>query len=116
MANTLPTLLRKGEALIKQTEIHWRLSCEGKGLPEGGLKRAKKQAQLLALLQQKGSVSPADLNAHAISRQTARALLDKQLIEAFDAEPCAAPATIEADTEKPLTLNPEQQTAVDAVK
>jgi primosomal protein N' (replication factor Y) len=85
LANTLPTLLRKGETLIKQTEIHWRLSSEGKGLPEGGLKRAKKQAQLLALLQQMGSVSPADLNAHAINRQTSMALLDKQLIEAFDA-------------------------------
>ncbi len=113
LANTLPILLRKGGSLIKQTETHWRLSTDGKGLPEGALKRARKQAQLLDLLQQQASIGPAALLAHSISRATVKAMLDKQLIETFEATP-----TTTADTsprEAPLQLNPEQQTAVDRV-
>lgn len=115
LANTLPILLRKGESLIKQTETHWRLSTEGKGLPIDALKRAKKQAELLKLIQQQGSVGPADLNRHAISRQTAKALLDKQLLETFDAEPPAAADSDQSARENPLTLNSEQQLAVDTI-
>ncbi len=113
LASTLPTLLRKGEAPPSLTETRWRLSTEGKGLPEGALKRAHKQARLLALLQQHESIDRELLQTQAIRMATVKALQDKGLVESFSAEPQATAAPPPGET--PLQLNTEQQAAVDKV-
>ena len=83
---TLPTLLRQGAAAVLSGETYWRLSTEGKGLPEGALKRAKKQAELIKTLQS-GDINRTELSRLNISRATVKALLDKNLIEEFDLLP-----------------------------
>ncbi|MGK0499081.1 MAG: primosomal protein N' (replication factor Y) [Oceanicoccus sp.] len=115
LANAVPVMLRKGRALLSNTETRWRLTTEGKGLPEGALKRAAKQAQLLALLQQQASVGSTDLSATGISKATVKALFDKQLLESFEAKPNdnQPQAILKAAS---LTLNGEQQHALQQIK
>ncbi len=115
-ANAIPSLLRKGEPPINLTETNWRLTTEGKGLPEGALKRAAKQAQLLALLQQQAMLNRSQLEAAQISQATCKALIDKRLVERL--EVTAAPYDHQQDCLKspPLKLNTEQQQAVDSIK
>ncbi len=119
LANSIPGLLRKGEPLIQHTERHWRLSTEGKGLPIGALKRSTKQALLLERLQQQDHVSASELEQAGISRAIAKALVNKGLAVAFEAE-AEAPAAIDPPPQQllrtpSLALNSEQQTAVDAI-
>jgi len=54
----LPALLRQGEPAREKGEPYWQLTTEGKGLPEGALKRSPRQAQLLAELQSRGPSEP----------------------------------------------------------
>ncbi|ARN74398.1 primosomal protein N' [Oceanicoccus sagamiensis] len=114
-ANAIPNLLRKGEALIPQTQSHWQLTTEGKGLPEGALKRAAKQAQLLGLLQQQGRLNRVQLDNAAISQATCKALIEKGLIERV--EVLAEPYDHQQDCLKSphLKLNHEQKRAVDTI-
>lgn len=116
LANAIPTLLRKGEQTIELTEARWRLTTEGKGLPEGALKRAAKQAQLLALLQQQDSLDRRQLDRAQISQATCKALIEKGLIERI--EIAAPPYNHQQDCLKsaPLDLNAEQKNAVDTIK
>lgn len=105
----LPTLLRQGEAAELSGDTYYRLTTEGKGLPEGALKRAKKQAELLTALQ-KNDLNRTDLNRLDISRATLKALLDKGLAEEFEQLP--QPNTqLPLLGQTPLTLNDEQQNA-----
>ncbi len=113
LSNAIPTLLRKGESLLKTTQTCWRLSTEGKGLPEGALKRAAKQAQLLALLQQQDSIDSQALKLAGLSKTILKALIEKGLVESFEGE--ASAAINPQANEKPLALNPEQQIAVTAI-
>lgn len=109
----LPTLLRQGVSAQLSGEIHFRLSTEGKGLPEGALKRAKKQAQLLEALQSNPAINRTELSRLDISRATVKALLDKNLIEEFEQLPELPPATnTELLSEQPLCLNDEQSAAL----
>ncbi len=112
LANATPVLLRKGEPWLYDSG--WRLSTEGKGLPEGALKSAKRQAQLLALLQQHDSVASDQLKQAGITTAVAKTLCDKGL-----AERCQRPITLAVDgdirPDQPPVLNGEQQQAVDAV-
>src|SRR5690606_21370422 len=64
----LPALLRQGEVAQVRGETLYRLSTHGKGLPDGALKRAPKQAALLAVLQEREFLSRADLDVLAIAR------------------------------------------------
>ncbi|WP_235015310.1 DEAD/DEAH box helicase [Oceanicoccus sp. KOV_DT_Chl] len=114
LANAIPSLLRKGENLIAITETRWRLSTEGKGLPEGALKRAAKQALLLKLLQQHGSVSASVLTANSISKAVVNTLIEKQLIETFEVSPDKTRPE-ELLLTAPLSLNHEQQQAVSTI-
>lgn len=107
----LPTLLRQGAAAQLSGETYWRLTASGKGLPEGALKRAKKQAELLAAIQHQDQINRADLNRLDISRATVKALLDKDLIEEFDRTPTRQ-LNQDLLAEKPLQLNSEQQAAL----
>lgn len=112
----LPALLRQGHAAKHNTKTYWRLSSAGKGLPQNALKRAKKQAQLLSLLQQQPHVNRAELQQLNISRSTLKALIDKTLVEAFEQEPEAPDKTSNSVLkEPPLNLNHEQDIALRAI-
>tara|TARA_B100000809_G_scaffold79800_1_gene77967 strand:- start:832 stop:3039 length:2208 start_codon:yes stop_codon:yes gene_type:complete len=111
---TLPTLLRQGAAAVLSGETHWRLSTDGKGLPVGALKRAKKQAELIKTLQS-GHINRTELCRLNISRATVKALLDKNLIEEFDLLPSYTIDSISHHSllsETPLLLNIEQKNAL----
>ena len=114
LSNALPVLMRKSQPLPEQTDTYWRLTTEGKGLPEGALKRAPKQAKLLALLQQHRQLNGDDLTHHELSRSHVRSLIDKGLAESFQRQRQTAP-TGKQTTEQPLALNHQQQAALDAI-
>lgn len=115
LAAALPKLLREGQSPSVKGDTVWRLSQSGLQLDIETLKRAPKQAQLIALLQQSPPTANSDwLNAHMENwRAPIKALIKKQLVtqqeqiclSAHHGEPCSAPP-----------LNSEQQTAVDAVE
>jgi primosomal protein N' (replication factor Y) len=115
ISNALPVLLRKGEALLSTTETRWQLTTEGKGLPEGALRRAKKQAELLNLLQHQTSVGLFDLQAAGLNKTIVKALIEKGLAEEFQAEVASSTEQPLLRTQ-PLLLNPEQKHAVDEIK
>ena len=110
----LPALLRQGEPAREKGEKYWRLTTEGKGLPEGALKRAPRQAELLAALQQRGQLNRADLTLLGIGSPAVKALADKQLIESTEQvfTPEESPEIL---GESPLPLNAEQQTALNQI-
>ncbi|MEE8059425.1 MAG: primosomal protein N' [Pseudomonadales bacterium] len=113
LTNAIPTRLRKGESLIKLSQTRWQLSTEGKGLPDGALKRAAKQAQLLTLLQQLDSVGNAELKQAGIGKPILKTLMDKGLVESVE---CTQPEPVRAQTaENPLQLNQQQQAAFMAI-
>lgn len=105
----LPALLRQGEAAELRTEPCWQLTTEGKGLPEGALKRAPKQALLLAELQRHPILSRSDITALEIPSNIIKALVDKGLIA-----PALKPSVQSTGPilrQQPLTLSEEQQLA-----
>ena len=107
----LPVLLRQGEPDREKGEPYWQLTTEGKGLPEGALKRAPRQAELLAALQQRGALNRADLAALGIARSHVKTLEDKGLV--YSREQVLTPPpepNILRDT--PLTLSDEQTAAL----
>ena len=114
LANAIPTLLRKGGDLINTREKRWRLTTEGKGLPNGALKRAKKQAVALQQLQNNLSRSQSDFEQLGVNGTVLKALAEKDLIEAFDAEKPSIDLT-EVTAIGALSLNNEQQQALDSV-
>jgi len=81
LSTALPALLRQGESAQLRTEPSWQLSTAGKGLPVGALKRARKQAALLAALQEHSQLSRSDIAALDIPASIIKALADKGLIE-----------------------------------
>jgi primosomal protein N' (replication factor Y) len=110
--NFLPSHLRQGRpASLVVEKSAWRLSSLGKGLPEDALKRARKQAELLKLLQQQDWADREQLKALGIGSSIIKALKDKDILEEFQIasgpapkEPCV-PGT-------GLTLNAEQAEAL----
>lgn len=110
----LPALLRQGEVAQVRGETLYRLSTHGKGLPDGALKRAPKQAALLAALQEREFLSRADLDVLAIARTHLKTLIDKGLVEAYEERP----SNIHSKTilrEQPLILGSEQQAALERI-
>ena len=117
LLSTLPVLLRKGDSLPQRNEQRWRLSLYGKGLPEGALKRAPRQQQLLTLLQQYDSVNRIQLDSGSIPRDALRNLQNKGLIESFEVSP--EPVTEPEENllgEQPLSLYPAQQQVMDDIE
>jgi len=116
LLSALPVLLREGQQAVGQSEIWWRLSGLGKGLPEGALKRSPKQQQVLALLQG-AEQSAAELKQRGFSAAVLRELKKKELIEQFDKE-----LSPDIYNDKPLlaqsahTLSEEQVHAVNEVR
>ncbi len=117
-STAFPALLRQGGAAELQGEPSWRLSTEGKGIPEGGLKRAPKQAEVLTHLRQHESLSDKSIKDLGVSSASLKALSDKALIESFTHIPEVPNARdLGADplAEAPLQLNEEQHTALQAI-
>ena len=117
LLSALPVLLRKGDALPQRSEQRWRLSTHGKGLPEGALKRAPRQQQLLSLLQQHASVNRMQLDTEGIPRDALRNLQTKGLVESFNVAP--EPVTEPEENllgEQPLALYPAQQQVMDGIE
>lgn len=90
----------------------WRLSTRGRGLPEGALKRAPRQAQALAMLQEQPAVAQAAFREAGISSGTLRELSGKALIERCSMEP--SPPSPELRSPAPA-LTGEQDVAVASI-
>lgn len=119
LSTALPVLLRQGEAAEERREVCWQLTTEGKGLPAGALKRARKQAQLLEALQARNKLSRSDIAAMEIPATIIKALADKGIIEKTIAdEPESSEHTNEHKSifrQAPLILSNEQQTAFNQI-
>ncbi len=107
LQTALPALLRQGEAPQLRGETVWELTTEGKGLPEGALKRAPKQAILLAALQQHQFLTKLSLERLGINRPTVKALEEKGLISHSERTLTVGQPS-ELLFEPPLPLNEEQ--------
>ena len=107
----LPALLRQGEAAELRSETCWQMTTEGKGLPVGALKRAPKQAQLLAALQEQGKLSRSDIAALNIPTNIIKAMADKALIQICKLDIKALTST-PILRQQPLVLNDQQASAL----
>ncbi len=117
LANSFPTLLRKGKPIPGDAQLKWRLSTLGLGLPDQALKRAPRQQQLLHLLQQYDALTAEEIKGQGLSPAIVRQLENKGLIESFE-QPRAESHWQTGDllAEQPLSLNKEQQQAVDGIR
>ncbi|MGK0441891.1 MAG: primosomal protein N' (replication factor Y), partial [Pseudohongiellaceae bacterium] len=116
LSHALPVLLRKQEDIPQQMQTRWRLTTEGKGLPEGALKRAPKQAAALDLLQYGDldlGISIEDLTAAELNRSHIKTLVDKGLAHSFETQ--IQPSANPHQPETPPTLNPQQALAVNSI-
>jgi primosomal protein N' (replication factor Y) len=111
LAAALPTRLRHGQAHSPASTTLWQLTIDGKGLPEGALRRAPRQAELLALLQQRGSLPATELAELGISATITRQLREKGLAETVERDLSEEQAICHPG----LALNEEQAVAVKAV-
>lgn len=100
---------RRGEPSASTGAPGLRLNERGLGLPRGALSRAKKQSQLIALLQERPR-SFAELSTQGISRAIARELLAKDLVAMCDID--EEHHWVES---APLKASAEQQRAVEAI-
>ncbi len=115
LAAALPVLLREGQAPIAVASTVWRLTEAGRRIDPDDLKRARRQASVLAELHRHPQgMERAALDAPA---SVLHALADKGWIESFQqapAEPTQSTATA-APCSPGHSLNPAQQHAVDEV-
>ncbi|MEX1032973.1 MAG: primosomal protein N' [Cellvibrionaceae bacterium] len=117
LATALPALLRQGEPASFPTETAWQLTTEGKGLSEGALKRAPKQAALLQALRQYGQLSRAAMRELNIGTGDAvRQLERKGLINPRQSTIQPEPIGGILQAEAPLELNNEQKTALEQLR
>lgn len=107
----LPVLLRQGEPARLKGEMVFTLTIEGKGLPEGALKRARKQAELIAALQKSPYITRADLDLLGIPRAIASSLINKGLVKINELTPSPSQTNGPLLREQPLQLTDEQQHA-----
>lgn len=115
LQTALPVLLRQGEPAQLRGEPVFRLTTEGKGLPEGALKRSPKQAALLAALQSRQQLSRSDLEQLDIPRNIAKTLIDKGLAVIDEIIPSANPHPAQILNEQHLQLSDEQAAALQQI-
>lgn len=115
LQTALPVLLRQGEPAQLKGEPVFMLTTEGKGLPEGALKRARKQAELLSALQKTPYLTRADLDLLEIPRPIAKSLIDKGLVKIATREISTHSQSTQLLREPPLTLSNEQQQAFEQI-
>lgn len=116
LAQALPVMLRKGNACEYLHEHLWR-ACE-RVAPEDAGARAKKQQALLALLiKHPHGISNDAIRAEGYKTEYLRPLEEKGLAERFIHHPHRANAERTEDLlhEAPLTLNAQQQSALDEI-
>jgi primosomal protein N' (replication factor Y) len=110
--HAFPKSLRMGAASQLSAESAWELTPAGQYLPEGALKKAPKQTELLYLLQGQLQVDRSQLKNLNISTSTAKILVDKGLL----AKTRKSVSCFSVPLAKPgLALNAEQQIAVDQI-
>jgi primosomal protein N' (replication factor Y) len=115
LQHMLPTLLRRGEQAVPQTESVWRTSALGAAYDAGTLAKAPKQQVLLRLLQQ----HPAGLTSELLNGYMAqwhtpmRALRKKEL--ALQESVAVAPLASGNTRELPPELNAGQRQAIESV-
>ena len=110
LATALPVLLRQGHVGRIEGVRHWCLTEAGTAQDLEPLRRAPRQAAVLALLRQHPAGLPRE--ALAVSAAVLRALADKGWIEARQRSCLEQP---DSDAEAAPALNPDQAAAVDAV-
>lgn len=112
----IPTALRQGKEAIFKGSEHWQLTDKTFELDD--FKSAKKQQQLLSLLQENNTaLSTEQLKDNNISRATLKALQQKELIESIDLQPVSHlhwQDDVEESTLKP-TLSAEQAVAITSI-
>ena len=114
MLGALPPHLRDGAALIDSRLPGWKLTAQGLGLTASSLKRAAKQRLAVEHL----NAGPClHSNLQAVAGDSAiKALRDKQLIEPLAIAPPCAAVTGALLAEPELTLNSEQQAALQGIE
>lgn len=113
-ATALPVLLRQGQPEIASAEPHYRLTREGKGLPENAIKRAKQQSALLTFFQSHESLTKAEIIAEGFSTAVLKQLITKKLVEPTT-ESIEKPVT-DILRQQPLEFTPEQAQAFSQLK
>ncbi|OHV10619.1 primosomal protein N' [Kushneria phosphatilytica] len=117
LANAMPVLLRQGRPLEARTRTRWFVTERGHTTPPEQLGRARRQAELLAVLQQhrQGLVASA-ITAQGFDQAQLRGLREKGLIDG-KSEWLAAPDSRHGPVlaEPALTLNREQSDALSAL-
>jgi primosomal protein N' (replication factor Y) len=110
-ATALPNLLRKGQALLAETSLYWKLNSSNN--EAATIKNAKKQIAVIEYLTAHGSFSDKDKKSLGFNPATLKALHEKELIMPFNQL-----ATIKAPIihPSPLTLNKEQATLINSFK
>lgn len=111
----LPVALRKATAAALPQEAQWHHSTHGKGLPATALKRGSKQQRLHQLLLEHGALTARDLAAHGITTQTAKALVDKGLVE-HTKRPLQRAAAAQLLSEPHLPPTDEQRAVLDQLR
>ena len=120
ISNALPALLRQGQAAATAPVTVWQLNAAGKSVEPDSLSRAPRQRELLLILQKHPEgIDAQTLQALGSWRPALKNLIDKGWVDTNQQHPDqqAAP-TPPAHTDqinRPHTLNPDQQRAVDAV-
>ncbi|GAA6151778.1 primosomal protein N' [Pseudoteredinibacter isoporae] len=114
-STALPKLLRNGETVSSPQQEYLKLTQEGLGLPSGGLSKARKQAALLAALQEEGKLDKTDLKRLCISSTVVKAMQEKGLLF-WQSEQLPSIAAEEQQKQPPLELNEEQSAALDQLR
>lgn len=117
LSNALPAALRKSQGELNATIDLWRPTHKGRLEPLKHLERAKKQHAALELLQQhEGGLHHRVLQGFGITTATLTALNKKKLVEKVNVTATHNVwHTTTLLSEPQLTLNTEQQQAVDAI-
>ena len=111
----LPSLLRKGDIAELPAEERIQLTLQGEAIEPQQLKRSVKQQALLTALQAKPNSSLAQLKQLGFTSVHINALEKKQLLERCFSEDQSAIAPNGRLIEPSLTLNSEQQAALERV-
>jgi primosomal protein N' (replication factor Y) len=112
----LPALLRKGESTELPTVKHWRVTQLGLSTETESLDRAPRQKALLQFLKDKTAAVPESDLTGLFSATIRNQVEAKGLIESFLAQHQPQPASDELLQQENLTLDPQQQVAMDAIE
>ena len=112
----LPALLRKGEITELPAVKHWMISELGLSTETESLDRAPRQKALLQFLKDKTSAVPESDLTGLFLASIRNQVEAKGLIESFLAQHEPKPSSDELLQQENLTLDPQQQVAMDAIE